>query len=274
METRQVNERLSLREFEQISELAFQNTGIDLRSGKQELVQARIGKKIRQGQFSSFKEYYQHVENDDTGNELMALLDALTTNFTSFLREVAHFDLLRKTILPDIGGPIRIWSAACSTGEEPFTIAFSLLEELGSAGSSRIRILASDLSSRVLETAGRGIYQAERFSDCPPDWPRKYLLRGSGRHEGWYRVKPSVRSLIEFRRLNLMETFRPAQLFHVIFCRNVMIYFDKPTQEQVVNRLAGCLEPGGYLLIGHSESLTGLNHPYDYVKPAVYRKRS
>ena len=127
METRQVNERLSLREFEQISELAFQNTGIDLRSGKQELVQARIGKKIRQGQFSSFKEYYQHVENDDTGNELMALLDALTTNFTSFLREVAHFDLLRKTILPDIGGPIRIWSAACSTGEEPFTIAFSLL---------------------------------------------------------------------------------------------------------------------------------------------------
>ena len=98
-------------------------------------------------------------------------------------------------------------------------------------------------------------------------------MRGSGRHEGWYRVKPSVRSLIEFRRLNLMETFRPAQLFHVIFCRNVMIYFDKPTQEQVVNRLAGCLEPGGYLLIGHSESLTGLNHPYDYVKPAVYRKR-
>jgi chemotaxis protein methyltransferase CheR len=274
METRPANELLSLREFDQISELAFQTSGIDLRNGKQELVQARVGKKIRQGQFGSFKEYYRHVENDQTGKELSALLDALTTNFTSFLREATHFDLLRKAILPGIGGPIRIWSAACSTGEEPFTIAFSLLEELGMAGSSRIKIFASDLSTRVLEVAGRGAYLAERFSDCPQDWLRKYLLRGSGCSEGWYRVKPSVRSLIEFRRLNLMDTFRPAQLFHVIFCRNVMIYFDKLTQEQVVNRLAGCLEPGGYLLIGHSESLTGLKHPYEYIKPAVYRKPS
>src|SRR5450432_888809 len=167
METRPANELLSLREFDQISELAFQTSGIDLRNGKQELVQARVGKKIRQGQFGSFKEYYRHVENDQTGKELSALLDALTTNFTSFLREATHFDLLRKAILPGIGGPIRIWSAACSTGEEPFTIAFSLLEELGMASSSRIKILASDLSTRVLEVAGRGTYLAERFSDCP-----------------------------------------------------------------------------------------------------------
>lgn len=272
METRPPNELLSPREFDQISELAFQQCGIDLRRGKQELVQARVGKKIRQGQFGSFKEYYRHVENDPTGQELVALLDALTTNFTSFLREAAHFEFLRKTILPGISGPIRIWSAACSSGEEPFTIAFSLLEELGISRASRIKILASDLSKRMLEAASRGTYPAERFSDCPQDWRGKYLLRGTGSSEGWYRVKPAVRSLIEFRRLNLMETFHPPNLFQVIFCRNVMIYFDKPTQEQVVNRLAGCLEPGGYLLIGHSESLTGLNHPYDYVKPAVYRK--
>jgi chemotaxis protein methyltransferase CheR len=272
METRAPNEILSRLEFDQISKLAFRTCGIDLRNGKHELVQARIGKKIRQGRFGSFREYYRHVETDYTGEELMGLLDALTTNFTSFLREPTHFDLLRKTILPGISGPIRIWSAACSTGEEPFTIAFSLLEELGNTGSSRIRIFASDLSTRVLETAGRGTYLAERFCDCPQGWLSKYLLRGSGRSEGWYRVKPSVRSLIEFRRLNLMETFRPPQLFHVIFCRNVMIYFDKATQEQVVNRLAGCLEQGGYLLIGHSESLTGLKHPYNYIKPAVYRK--
>jgi len=274
METRPSNETLSLREFDQITEFAFQKCGIDLRNGKQQLVQARVGKKIREGQFASFQEYYRHVENDQTGNGLIALIDALTTNFTSFLREATHFDLLRKTILPGITGPIRIWSAACSTGEEPFTIAFSLLDELGAAGPNRIRILASDLSNSVLEVAGRGTYVAERFAECPQDWLRKYLLRGSGSSEGWYRVKPSIRSLIEFRRLNLMETFRPPQLFHVIFCRNVMIYFDKATQEQVVNRLAGCLEPGGYLLIGHSESLTGLKHPYNYIKPAVYRKPS
>jgi len=266
------SEVISLREYDQISELAFTTAGIDLRTGKRELVQARVGKKIRQGRFRSFKEYYEHVEADHTGHELMALLDALTTNFTSFLREPSHFELLRKTILRCLDGPIRIWSAACSTGEEPYTIAFSLLEELGGPGSSRIRILASDLSMRVLEAAGKGIYPAERFRDCPKDWLSRYLLRGSGNSEGWYRVKPQVRSLVEFRRLNLMEAFRPQQRFHVIFCRNVMIYFDKVTQEQVANRLADCLEPGGYLLIGHSESLTGLKHPYDYIKPAVYRK--
>ena len=234
-------------------------------------MQARIGKRMRQSQFESFKEYYRHVANDSTGQELIALLDALTTNFTSFLREPIHFELLRKTILPGITGPVRIWSAACSTGEEPFTIAFSLLDELGEGGAGRIKILASDLSNRVLETAAQGTYPAERFVDCPHEWLKKYLLRGSGSAEGWCRVKPSVRNLIEYRRMNLMETYHPTQRFHEIFCRNVMIYFNKETQEQVVNRLAGCLAPGGYLLIGHSESLTGLNHPYQYIRPAVYR---
>jgi chemotaxis protein methyltransferase CheR len=279
LETRLANEILSPDEFRKIGELTFKSCGIDLADGKQQLVQARLGKKIRQGNFSGFDDYYRHVVADQTGRELAALLDALTTNFTSFLREPAHFDFLRKTILPGLGksgktGSIRVWSAACSTGEEPFTIAFSLLEELGTSAAGRIAILASDLSTRVLETAERAAYPSERFSACPPDWQRKYLLRGSQRWEGWYRVKPQVRRLIEFRRLNLMETFRPPQLFHVIFCRNVMIYFDKGTQAQLVNRLAPCLEPGGYLLIGHAESLTGLHHPYEYIQPAVYRKPS
>ncbi|MGD1069572.1 MAG: protein-glutamate O-methyltransferase CheR [Bryobacteraceae bacterium] len=266
------NEVLSPAAFLKIGELALRTCGIELRDGKQQLVQARLGKKIRQGNFASFDEYYRHVVADPTGLELTALLDALTTNFTSFLREASHFDFLRKSIMPHLAGTIRVWSAACSTGEEPFTVAFSLLEELGMGAAGRIRILASDLSSRVLETAARGAYQAERFSACPPEWQRKYLLRGSERWEGWYRVKPEVRRLIEFRRLNLMETFQPRHLFHAIFCRNVMIYFDRETQAQLVNRLAACLEPGGYLLIGHSESLTGLAHPYQYIKPAVYRK--
>ena len=138
--------------------------------------------------------------------------------------------------------------------------------------ASRIHILASDISSRALAAAERGAYQAERFKDLPMDWPRKYLLRGSDRWEGWFRVKPAIRRMIEFQRLNLMEPFPQAQPFQVIFCRNVMIYFNKETQGELVNRFASRLAPGGYLLIGHSESLTGLKHPYDYVKPAVYRK--
>jgi chemotaxis protein methyltransferase CheR len=285
LEPHLTNDLLSAGEFRKISELAFRASGIDLGDRKRHLVQARLGRKIRQGNFASFDAYYRHVVADRTGQELTALLDALTTNFTSFLREPSHFEFLRKTILPGLNqpeagrseraGPVRIWSAACSTGEEPYTIAFSLLEELGMVpAASRIRILATDLSTRVLETAAQAAYPAERFGKCPPDWPRKYLLRGRDRWEGWYRVRPQVRRLIEFRRLNLMETFRPEQRFHVIFCRNVMIYFDKHTQERLVNRLAACLEPGGYLLIGHSESLTGLSHPYTNTRPAIYRMPS
>ena len=138
--------------------------------------------------------------------------------------------------------------------------------------ASRISILASDISSRALAAGKRGVYATDRFKDFPPDWPRKYLLRGSAGSEGWFQVKPAIRRMIDFHRINLMEPFRPPHLFHVIFCRNVMIYFNKPTQEALVNRFASCLEPGGYLLIGHSESLTGLKHPYKYVKPAVYRR--
>ena len=268
---RPVSEILSSTDFDRITDLAWRTCGIDLKNGKRELVQARLGKKIRQGNFRSFKDYVDHVVADTTGEELTGLLDALTTNFTSFLREAAHFDLLRKTIVPGIRGEIRIWSAACSTGEEPWTIAFSLLEELGSSAADRVQIMASDISSRALAIAERGAYEAERLRDLPVDWPSKYLLRGSDRWEGWFRVKPFIRRMVEFRRFNLMETFHPPQPFHAIFCRNVMIYFDKDTQEQLVNRFACCMQPGGYLLTGHSESLTGLKHPLQYVSPSVYR---
>jgi len=266
------NENLSQDEFRQISDLAHQSAGIDLTEGKRDLVQARVGRIVRSGNFGSFKEYYKHLVADTTGEELIALLDALTTNFTSFLREPAHFDFLRKTILPGASGPIRIWSAGCSTGEEPFTIAFSLLEELGGMeAASRVTVLATDLSTRVLAVAQQAAYTAERFEGLPPEQLRRYLLRGSGRWEGWYRVKPPVRERIEFRRLNLIEPFHHHGRFHAIFCRNVMMYFSKAAQASLVNRLAQCVEPGGYLLIGHSESLTGIRHPFQYLKPAVYR---
>ncbi len=267
METRPVSEILSSTEFQRITDLAWRTCGIDLKNGKRELVQARLGKKIRQGNFRSFKDYVDHVVADTTGEELTGLLDALTTNFTSFLREAAHFDLLRKTIVPGIRGEIRIWSAACSTGEEPWTIAFSLLEELGPSAADRIRITASDISSRALAIAERGAYEVERLRDLPKDWPSKYLLRGSDRWEGWFRVKPFVRRMIEFRRFNLMETFHPPRPFHVIFCRNVMIYFDKDTQEQLVNRFACSLEPGGYPVDGSFGVADGIEAPFSVRLP-------
>ena len=272
MRTQPADDTISPAEVQQIADLAYRSCGIDLSRGKQQLIQARLGKKIREGKFSSFKQYYQHVVADQTGEELTALLDALTTNFTSFLREPAHFEFLRKSILPHLEGPIRIWSAGCSTGEEPFTIAFSLLEELGPGAFWRCRILAADISTRALGAAERAVYPMDRFSDFPLDSLPKYLLRGTQSWEGWYRVKPSIRGMIEFRRLNLIEPFHHPQPFQVIFCRNVMMYFDKATQADLVNRFARSLAPGGYLFTGHSESLTGLAHPYEYIQPAVYRK--
>lgn len=265
--------RLKPHEFEAIRRLAYDKFGLDLHQGKEELVTARLAKRMCEGGFGSFEQYYRHVVSDPSGQALVGMIDALATNHTSFLREAAHFEFLRQNVLPALRERPRVemWSAACSTGEEPFTLAFTLGEEWGAAALRKVRILATDISTTALEAAAHAVYPAERFSAVPSDWLRRYLLRGEGRWDGWYRVKPAVRSQVEFARLNLVEPFSQRQLFPVIFCRNVMIYFDKATQDAVVNRLAACLEPGGYLFIGHAESLTA-RHELTCVRPAVYRK--
>ncbi|HKW97094.1 MAG TPA: protein-glutamate O-methyltransferase CheR [Bryobacteraceae bacterium] len=264
---------LTDQEFARISQLAYDRFGLELKPGKEELVSARLGKKVRAAGCRSFQEYYRRVVEDTTGEALIELIDALTTNFTGFMREPAHFEFLRKHILPEWikRGSIRIWSAACSTGEEPYTIAFSLLDALGSTRLP-VQIVATDISSRALGEAQGGTYPAARLELLPAAWQHSFLLRGEGQWKGWYRVKPEVSRLIEFRRLNLIEPFSHAQPFAAIFCRNVMIYFDKQTQQSLIERLAAQLAPGGYLLIGHSESLTGIEHPLTYVRPTVYRK--
>ena len=261
-------------EFAKIRQLAYDTFGLDLRAGKETLVSARLGKQIRKSGCRSFDEYYQHVVADSTGESLINLIDALTTNHTSFFREPAHFDFMRKTFLPEWKdrGTIGIWSAACSTGEEPYSIAMCILEELGGVAPGKVRILATDISTRVLAKAGQGIYPAERFEGLPGLQLRRYWLRGEGDWAGCYRAKKELRALVEFRRLNLLKPVPKIGHFQLIFCRNVMIYFDKPTQQRVVELLAGCLEPGGYLLTGHAESLTGIEHGLQYVQPAVYRK--
>ena len=262
---------LSAREFDKIRKLAREKFGLDLRQGKEPLVAARLGKRIREAGCRSFDEYFQHVLADASGEALAEMIDSLSTNFTSFMRETAHFEFLRKTIIPELQrrSKIEIWSAACSSGEEPYSILFTLLDVLGD--SAPVHILATDISRKALNTARAGVFQAERLESLPQSWLRRFFLRGQGRWEGWYRIKPEVAGKIEFRRLNLIEPFPSNWRYPAIFCRNVMIYFERSLEESVARRLGECLEPGGHLLIGHAESLTGLDVGLEYVRPAVYR---
>jgi len=265
---------LAPRTFDKIRRLVYEKAGIDLRDGKQQLVSARLGKKLREHNCRSFEEYLRNVETDRTGKSLIALIDALTTNFTSFLRETAHFEFLKKVILPKLARReiVEVWCAAAATGEEPYSLLFTMLDHFSAPGGPQCRLLATDISTRALEMAGKAVFSKERFSEVPQEWLPKYLLRGHGDFEGLYQVKPEVTRKAEFRRLNLIEPFNPGRSFPLISCRNVMIYFDKPTQERVVQRLASFLEPGGYLFVGHSESLAGTKHPLCFVQPAVYQK--
>jgi chemotaxis protein methyltransferase CheR len=247
-----------------------------LKKGKEALVAARLGKRLRQKGIQSFAEYYRHVLADSSGEALIELIDSLTTNHTSFMRERAHFDFLARATQEEFRDipNLEIWCAASSTGEEPYSIAMCMAQTLSQGASNRrrsFRILASDISTRVLALAKRGVYPAERFKELPEAWRRTYLLRGEGACQGSYKIKPDLAARVEYQRLNLIEPFRHPRRFHVIFCRNVMMYFDKPTQQDIVRRLAACLEPGGYLFVGHSESLTGVQHGLNYVRPATYR---
>jgi chemotaxis protein methyltransferase CheR len=265
---------LAPREFEQISQLAYERFGLDLKRGKEALVAARLGKKLRQRGFESFGQYYQHVVADATGEALIELIDALTTNHTSFLREKSHFDFLARAVneeLRDIGR-LEIWSAACSSGEEPYSISMCLSAALTRPSGRGFSILATDISTRVLGLAKRAVYPAERFRELPEAWRRAYLLRGEAECSGFFKIKPHISERVEFGRLNLIEPFPHRREFHAIFCRNVMMYFDKPTQQDIIRRLSHSIAPGGYLFVGHSESLAGVEHELKYVLPAVYRK--
>ncbi|MBV8831808.1 MAG: protein-glutamate O-methyltransferase CheR [Acidobacteriaceae bacterium] len=265
---------LTALEFDQIRKLAYERFGLDLRHGKEQLVSARLTKKIRELKFHSFREYYRHVMEDTSGAALVAMIDALTTNHTSFFREPAHFDFLKAAVLLELRDRerINIWCAASSTGEEAYSIAFTALDAFDFSILPKLRIIATDISTRVLATAEAGTYPAEKFDGFHPEQMRRYLLRGTGEWQDWYRIKKEIRGAIEFRRLNLNQPFSFAAPFPIIFCRNVMIYFDRPTRQTLVNRLFDCLEPGGYLFTGYSETLSGMDQRLTYVRPAIYCK--
>lgn len=266
--------RLSARLFEEVREFAYRTAGIELQDGKQEMVAGRLWKRARVLGYPTAEAYFRAVQSDKSGDLQLDILDALTTNFTSFFREPAHFEFLKAKILPALRsrGQFTVWSAASSSGEEPYSIAVTLVEELGEAAFQQARVRASDLSTKVLRNAEAGIYPEERFRNLSEGWRSKYLLRGKGSQAGQYRFRPEIRRMMQFERINLMEPLPAEGPFPVIFLRNIMIYFDRPTQERVVAAMTAKLEPGGYLFVGHSESLNGIQHSLEHVQVAIYRK--
>jgi chemotaxis protein methyltransferase CheR len=265
-----------------IISLVYRKSGITLHEGKRALVTARLQKRLRATGTRTFGDYLKLVEHDRSGDELVMLLDAIATNHTSFFRENEHFQMLKNKIVPEWlaahGGPAShdtfdVWSAACSSGEEPYTLSMSLLQAMPEKAQSRFRILASDLSTKALKAAEAGVYRIEKVKDLPIEILRAYFEKGLGAQDGWARVQPQVRRPIEFRQINLLETGTVGRTFAVIFCRNVMIYFDRSVQQRVVANLESQLKPGGYLFISHSESLNGISHGLRWVAPAVYQRR-
>ncbi len=262
-------------EYEQFRSLVYEESGISLGDNKKSLIVSRLSKRLRQLGLERFGDYYDQVAADRGGEEFTRMLDLISTNKTDFFRESKHFDFLRETVLPTLQANrrARIWSAACSSGEEPYTIAMTLFDGVQNPAQWDFKILASDISTRVLARAAEGVYDDERVRDVSPDVVRRHFLRGKGAQAGIIKVKPHLAAMISFRRLNLMDDSFPIKSpLDVIFCRNVMIYFDRPTQERLVNKFYRYLKPGGYLFIGHSESLQWVTHPFASVGSTIYRK--
>jgi chemotaxis protein methyltransferase CheR len=266
------------REFEFIRRLVYERSRISLGPDKRELVAARLGKRLRATRLDSVTDYCELLQSPQAGEELGNLIDAISTNHTFFFREPAHFEFLRASVVPEMTARarlegwncFRLWSAASSSGEEAFSIAMTL-SECGLRWPWYVE--GTDISHRIVARATAAIYAEEAVSRIPLETSRRYFLRGTGPQEGNYRIKPELRQGVNFRQMNLLEGEPPyTEPFQVIFCRNVMIYFDRPTQEELVGRLTRHLVPGGYLFVGHAESLSPIRHSLRPVRPAVYQK--
>lgn len=270
------------REFQRFSSFIYDCVGIKMPPAKKTMLEARLQKRLKALGIPSFEEYGDYVFSQEgrTG-ELVHLIDVVTTNKTDFFREPAHFEFMVKTALPTIlqargdmlRDPLRIWSAGCSTGEEPYTLAMVLSEFAVGRPDFRAAITASDVCTQVLQTAKTAIYPEERTDPIPLNLKKKYLMRSREKSKSLVRISPELRSLVSFRRINFMDDdFGVSEKMDIIFCRNVVIYFDKPTQQTLMRKFHRQLRPGGYLFIGHSETLSGLDVDFKAVASTVYRK--
>lgn len=263
-----------------IADKVYEHSRIRLGDDKQALVSGRLAKRLRQLNLDSFESYCEVLASAQGHEEIGPLVDLISTNHTNFFREIQHLNFLRDHILTQVVPQLatrrdvfRFWSAACSSGEEPYTVAIVLAEYARLHGAFQWQIEASDISSRVLSRAAAAIYEADRVQLPQADLLPRYFQKGIGDSAGKYRVKDVLVRQIKFHRLNLLQPQYPvAANQHVIFCRNVMIYFDAPTQQELVLKLVNQLAPGGYLVVGHSESLLGIKHPLKTIKPGIYQK--
>lgn len=263
--------------FNALRHLAYQKSGISIRDNKEALMSARIAKRMRHHGFANERDYLEFLQQPQSEEELVEFLDAISTNFTSFFREADHFRLLEQEAerwTSERRGSVRVWCAASSTGEEPYTLAMTLEEALGRRGVE-YRILATDISTRALRAASAGVYEQSRVAPVPGELLRKYFVtvpvtRGS---EPTYRVKDDLRSRVLFKRLNLaLPPFPMRGDLDAVFCRNVMIYFDTAVRQRLISEIERLLRPGGLLVVAHSETLSGVNHRLRTLRPSVYRK--
>jgi chemotaxis protein methyltransferase CheR len=264
-------------EFDFIRHVISENAGIVLGPNKRQLVQGRVARRLRELGLPSYEAYCEHVRESGP-EELVGLINALTTNVTSFFRENHHFDALASYMIPealkrnDASRRLRIWSAGCSTGEEPYCIAMILKETLPASARWDAKILATDIDSDVIAAARQGVYPVDRLESVAPERLRRHFRRGVGAESGNARVQPDLARLVSFNTLNLMQTWPMRGPFDIIFCRNVMIYFDQATRERLVGKFASMLSPEGYLCLGHSESIHAGTAPFKLVGKTIYRK--
>jgi chemotaxis protein methyltransferase CheR len=273
---------LSDADYERLRRVIYDQCGIKMTPAKKVMLEARLRKRLRNLGIDSFAGYCEYLfSRDGNENELINMIDVVTTNKTDFFREPRHFDFLTATAVPALielyGAGLRrnlnIWSAGCSTGEEPYTIALVLSEFRETHPTFEFQVLGTDISTIVLHKAEKAIYKMERVDTVPAAMKKKYLLRSRDRQKNLVRIAPEIRKYVRFRRLNFMaEDFEMREPMDLIFCRNVIIYFDRPTQERLLNRLYDHLIPGGYMFMGHSETLSGLNVPLLSVGHMIYRK--
>ncbi|PBQ33759.1 chemotaxis protein CheR [Sphingobacteriaceae bacterium] len=276
----QYNKELSDADFRRLSQFIYSNYGIKMPPAKKGMLQARLQGRLRENNMSSFKDYCDFVLSMKNGDlEVIQMIDVVSTNKTDFYREAAHFDFMHSTVLPEFqttssGDTLKVWSSACSSGEEVYTIGMVINEYLNGKNHFDYSILGTDISTRILDKAANAVYTEDRVANIPLSLKRKYLLKSKNRENPSVRIVSDIRQRTNFTRLNLMDNeYQQIPRNHdVVFCRNVLIYFDRPTQEKVINKLCEHLKPDGYFFLGHSESITGINVPLKQIKPTIFRK--
>ncbi|GGK64817.1 CheR family methyltransferase [Amphritea balenae] len=265
--------KFTTQQFNLVRERLYSSAGIALADHKQDMVYNRLIRRLRCLNLNSFEAYFEYLQDNES--EQTFFINALTTNLTSFFREKHHFDFIRDQIVPErLHGhdrKLRFWSAGCSMGEEAYSLAMTLCNAGISPASWDLKILATDIDSAVLQTARQGIYDLNRSNISRSDL-QKWFLKGRGKQEGLIRIKSTLQELISFRQLNLMDEWPIKSSFDAIFCRNVMIYFDAPTQKILLDRMAKMLKPGGYLFVGHSEALVRQQQMFELIGRTIYRK--